>query len=79
MKIPEKIDINYAHEYGVRCEQALLCIKQLKDEAMKALFKEQNMTMEKLDKNIEIILREYYITGNQIIDYYKNQEELAEQ
>ena len=79
MKIPEKVDIDNAHEYSIRCNQALHCIGQFKDEAIKALFKEPNMTMEKIDKNIEIILREYYITGNQIIDYYKNQEELAEQ
>ena len=78
MKIPEKVDIDNAHEYSIRCNQALHCIRQL-DEAIKALFEEPNMTMEKIDKNIEIILREYYITGNQIIDYYKNQEELAEQ
>ena len=78
MKIPEKVDIDNAYEYGVRCNQALHSIRQLKDEAIKALFKEENMTMEKLDKNIEIILREYYITGNQIIDYYNQKEELAD-
>lgn len=69
MKKFHKFNPNRAKDNINKCTFILEALNQHLDARLYECF-EKSKTMDELDKNVETLLKEYYICGNNIMDYY---------